>query len=71
MFHLLLLVYVMILDKIYFFENLHRGWYWKNKLPRSAARLGRGCQTRPLQSNQTYPFTIIMHVIQYASADQG
>ena len=42
MFHLLLLVYVMILDNIYFLKKSPHMMILKNKLCGSAARLGRG-----------------------------
>ena len=47
MFHLLLLVDVMILDKIYFWKISTEDDIEKNKLFRSTAWLGRGFQTRP------------------------
>ena len=48
MFRLLLLVYVMILDKIYFWKISTEDDIEKiNYLGRQLARLGRGFQTRP------------------------
>ena len=59
MVHLSILVYVMIFNKVCLRKISTEDDFEKNKLSRSAARLGRGFQTRPSKQARVYIPTFV------------